>query len=126
MTKLKFKNIELSDHEYVRTRHNQKQFYDVPSLIQFAREKKYVPFIMPLASIDMSILMWKIEDMNDIACHLDRIMKTDISIPILIDDCGRICDGWHRVMKAIIRGKESIPAIRLLEMPYPSKSEDVE
>jgi len=126
MTKVKFKKLELSDHEYVRTYHNKRQSFDVPSLIQFAKDKKYIPFIMPLAAVDMSKLMWRIESMTDIAIHFDRVMKTDISIPIIIDDCGCICDGWHRVMKAIIRGKEQIPAIRLLEMPYPSKEEDIE
>ena len=125
MTKLKYKGMELSNHEYVRTYDNKKEYYDVPTLIQFAKDKKYVPFIVPLAAINMSILMWKIENMNDIADHLNRVMETDISIPILIDDLGQVCDGWHRIMKAIMKGKESIQAIRLLDMPYPSKTVDV-
>ena len=33
---------------------------------------------------------------------------------------GTICDGWHRVVKTILKGETTIKAIRIEEMPDPS------
>lgn len=49
--------------------------------------------------------------------HYKRVEKADLSYPILLDDRGYICDGWHRVAKAILEGRTTIKAKRLLFMP---------
>jgi len=64
--------------------------------------------------------------MRDMAYHIDRVNKADFKHPILIDNQGCICDGWHRVMKAIMLGHTTIKAIRLLDMPFASSTEDIE
>jgi len=122
---IKFNPLELSDHDYYRTYNGTKYTYSIPNLIQFAKEKKYKPFTLDLRGVDMSCLMWSINNMRDIAYHFDRVMKSDISIPILIDDRGIICDGWHRFIKAVILKKDTIKAIRLEEMPYANSEEKV-
>ena len=123
---IKFETVELSDHTFTKTVHGTKYVYEVSVLIQYAKEQKYKVFDLPLAGINLSDLMWGIVSMRDIAYHLDRINKTDFKHPILIDDRGVICDGWHRVMKAIMLGHNSIKAIRLLDMPLASNTEDIE
>ena len=35
------------------------------------------------------------------------------------DDHGYIADGWHRVIKALVEGRQTIKAIRIQEMPEP-------
>lgn len=40
-------------------------------------------------------------------------------LPIILDDLGYITDGWHRVAKAILEGKETIKAVRIQNMPAP-------
>jgi hypothetical protein len=123
---IKFKKIELSDHEYSRVYKNTRYYYDVPSLIQFGKDKGYKIFTLDLKGVDLSKLMWGIENMKDIAYHMKRVLDSDLSIPILIDDQGCVCDGWHRVIKAIVTGKDNIKAIRFEEMPFASHEEKID
>ena len=94
--------------------------YDVPTLIQFAKEKGYKTFDMPLVGIYIGAEPFRISDFAGFLYHLKRVKNVDISNPILIDNHGYICDGWHRVAKAFLEGKKTIKAIRLLEMPEAS------
>ena len=91
--------------------------YDVPTLIQFAKEKGYKPFDMPLVSIYIGSEPFRITDFAQFLYHIKRVDNVSLEYPILIDDHGYICDGWHRVAKAFLEGKKTIKAIRLLEMP---------
>ena len=47
-----------------------------------------------------------------------------LNYPIILDDCGQIADGYHRLCKAILEGRETIKAIRLEEMPAPDRIEE--
>ena len=94
--------------------------YDVPTLIQFAKEKGYKPFDMPLVSIYIGSEPFRITDFAQFLYHIKRVDNVSLEYPILIDDHGYICDGWHRVAKAFLEGKKTIKAIRLLEMPEAS------
>ena len=94
--------------------------YDVPTLIQFAKEKGYKPFDMPLVGVYIGAEPFRISDFAGFLYHLKRVKNVDLSNPILIDNHGYICDGWHRVAKAFLEGKKTIKAIRLLEMPEAS------
>lgn len=94
--------------------------YDVPTLIQFAKEKGYKPFDMPLVSIYIGSEPFRITDFAQFLYHIKRVDNVSLEYPILIDDHGYICDGWHRVAKAFLEGKTTIKAIRLLEMPEAS------
>ena len=48
----------------------------------------------------------------------------ELKYPILIDHLGRICDGYHRIVKAIIENKTEIDATRIEEMPRPDGYEE--
>ena len=94
--------------------------YDVPTLIQFAKEKGYKAFDMPLSGIHIGVEPFKIDDFGRFLYHIKRVGNASLEYPILLDDQGYICDGWHRVAKAFLEGKTTIKAIRLLEMPNAS------
>ena len=98
--------------------------YDAPTLVQFAKDKGYPTFDMPIVGIDMSELPFAVDDFAQFVWQLSRVMKTDLAYPILLDDHGTICDGWHRVAKAVMEGKSTIKAIRLQEMPDASGKAD--
>lgn len=53
-----------------------------------------------------------------------RVNQCSLEYPIILDDVGQIADGYHRLCKAILEGKETIKAIRLLEMPAPDRVEN--
>ena len=48
-----------------------------------------------------------------IAEHAKLMMETDLRYPIILSQDGRVMDGMHRVCKAWIEGRASIPAVRL-------------
>ena len=51
--------------------------------------------------------------------HAKRIEECDLKYPIILDPAGSIIDGWHRVVKAILKGKTEIKAFKLIVMPEP-------
>jgi hypothetical protein len=49
-------------------------------------------------------------------------MDADLNVPILIDWTGGIADGRHRVIRALIEGKATVKARRLIERPAPCQA----
>ena len=109
--KVNIAEIELSENDYVLGNRR----WNCLKLIEHS--KKYKPFKIPLASIDIGVKRWGLESMEDFMYHYKRVQNTSLDYPILLDDTGCICDGWHRVCKAILEGDIYIDAIRLETMP---------
>ena len=36
--------------------------------------------------------------------HCKRVKDCNLEYPIILDDFGQICDGWHRIAKAVLEG----------------------
>ncbi len=51
--------------------------------------------------------------------HLVLVRETDLKHPILLCADGRLMDGMHRVVKALVEGRTHIQAIRLPVTPKP-------
>jgi hypothetical protein len=51
--------------------------------------------------------------------EVDRLLRADLSYPIILTPDGYVCDGWHRLAKAKLNGQETIMAVRLTVMPIP-------
>ena len=111
-------NLELIDNEYGDQNGN---IWSVLKLIEAS--KKYEPFDLPMAGIDISKMPWKIESIDDFIYHMDRSFKADLEYPIILDDQGIIADGWHRIAKSIRCGNRFIKAIRLEKMPPIDRNE---
>lgn len=112
--------FKLSNNVWTRTQDNYEYSWDIPTLIQFVKEKKYKTINILIDSIDLSWNPFDYLNVLDFSKHVKRVKDTDLKYPILIDDLGTVCDGWHRIVKAIVEGKKYIKAIRLKEMPSPS------
>jgi hypothetical protein len=54
-----------------------------------------------------------------VAEHARLMLETDLSHPILLGEDGRVMDGMHRVCRAMIEGRETIPAVRFEKDPEP-------
>lgn len=89
--------------------------YKVTDIIELS--KQYKPFDMPICGIDISVMPWGEQTIKKYCYHIRRIENANLDYPIVLDDSGFICDGWHRLVKAIIKGQKSIKAIRLKVMP---------
>lgn len=94
-------------------------------LYDFAKAKEYPIMDMPLWCIDLSCRGFSISSLSVFIFQCKRVENCSLDHPILLTDKGVIADGYHRVCKAILQGKKTIKAIRLLDMPTPySDSED--
>ena len=49
--------------------------------------------------------------------QMERILKADLSYPIILDEEGYIMDGVHRLMKAVFNKNDTIQAVRLKKNP---------
>ena len=56
---------------------------------------------------------------RSIADHIRLIQAANLAYPIIICPAGRIMDGMHRVLKAVLQGDGFIRAYRLPIMPNP-------
>ena len=90
-------------------------------VIDLIESSKDLPeFDLPLQGVDLSSFPWGRENnVNDFIYHMNRVQNANLDYPIILDHTGYICDGWHRVVKAILEGRESIKAKRLYVMPDP-------
>ncbi len=61
---------------------------------------------------------------RSIAEHFRLTNETDLTYPILLSKDGRVLDGMHRVVKALILGHKEIKAVRF-EEDFPPDFEDV-
>ena len=110
---IKIKKTQFSESEYQRRGLS----WSAPKLYEYVKEQEYEQFSLDLRSVDIGINVWDIKTVKDFIFDYNRVVNCDSSIPILLDDEGFICDGWHRLVKAITLGNTHIQAIRIEEMP---------
>lgn len=89
--------------------------YNVSDLISISKDLPV--FELDIRGIDIDVNPWGNPSIKSFAYHMQRVNDASLDHPILLDDGGYICDGWHRLAKAIIKGKETIQAKRLIKMP---------
>ena len=99
------------------------------SAVRLVERTKDLPvFDLPLAHIDISIKIFgkPAETARGLAEHIKRTNETNLDYPVIMDADGFIMDGWHRVVKALVEGRETIKAVRFEETPPPDyyKKED--
>lgn len=96
---------------------------NVGRLIELARGLPVIE--IPLSSIAEIDELWWFQTDDDrptprsLAQHFLLVEKVDLSFPILLCPQGRVMDGMHRIVKALVSGAETIAATRLEEMPSP-------
>ena len=88
----------------------------LPSMV-FAKAKEYPVLDLPLWCIDLTAQAFESTTLSQFIFQCKRVQDCSLDYPVILDDCGQIADGYHRVCKAIIEGHETIKAIRLEEMP---------
>lgn len=100
------------------------KYWSASKLIQWCKEKKYPTFKLLLAGVNLSFMPWSCDSLDDFIWHTKRIKEADLKYPIILDDYGRICDGYHRICKAILENKAEINAIRIETMPKPDRQDE--
>jgi hypothetical protein len=93
--------------------------WEASLLVQFVKEKQLEAYDTPLASLDLSVWPWDIYNIKGFCEHMNRC-KAAGDYPIILDEFGSVCDGWHRIVAAIVEGKRTISVVRLPYMPIHS------
>jgi hypothetical protein len=57
----------------------------------------------------------------NVLAHHQKIQNADLSFPIIISEDGLIMDGVHRICKADLEGRKTIPAVRFIKNPEPDE-----
>lgn len=96
------------------------------TLYLFSKAKEYPVLDLPLWAIDLSDEPFESRNLKQFIENVKRVNDCSLEYPVILDDCGQIADGYHRLCKAILNGDETIKAIRLEEMPSPDRIEDDE
>jgi len=92
--------------------------YQVARLIELAKELE--PFDVPLRCLCISTPIFDpIENARWLADHVKRVNETNLDYPVIMDADGMIMDGWHRVVKALVEGRDTIKAVRFEKTPSP-------
>lgn len=95
------------------------KYWNAAGLVQWCKDKKYPVFKLPLAGIRLEMLPFNVGSLDEFIWQCKRVNNASLEYPILLDDYGRICDGYHRVCKAILEGRRYVKAIRIQTMPTP-------
>jgi hypothetical protein len=80
---------------------------------------------VPLASIEEIDTVYWFDDRREqptvrsVVDHARLIDGVDLSYPIILGFDGRVMDGMHRVAKALLEGRTTIPAVQFETDPEP-------
>jgi hypothetical protein len=93
--------------------------WDVDRLVELSRDLPVAQ--VPLASIwELDTAYWSQPlTVRDVADHVRLVQAVDLSYPIILAVDGRVMDGMHRVVRALLEGRETIAAVRFDVQPEP-------
>jgi hypothetical protein len=96
--------------------------WDVDRLVALSRD-------LPVTAVDVSTIAevdtvyWFDEDQTPtvrrVVEHLRLIEEVDVTYPIILGPDGRVMDGMHRIARAMLEGRTTIPGVRLQHLPEP-------
>lgn len=112
-----FETFHVSENAYVTS----KKKWKAETLIKACKDNKLESFDLPLAGINIGIMPWNLNCIDGFVYHMKRVIAADDDYPVILDDLGFICDGWHRVVKALVNGLRTIKAYRIQVMPDPDE-----
>ena len=93
--------------------------WDVDHLVEMSRDLPVKQ--VPLSSIwELDTAYWsQTMTVREVADHVRLVQSVDLSYPIILGEDGRVMDGMHRVVRALLEGRETIAAIRFDVQPEP-------
>lgn len=96
--------------------------WDVDRLVELTSD-------LPVEEVDLNDLFeidsvywfddWQRPTVRKVVEHFRLVQEVDPSHPIILSPDGRVMDGMHRVARAILEGRASIPGRRLPVLPDP-------
>jgi len=76
---------------------------------------------IPLAFIDLAAHSFDVDGgLLAFAMHMRHVNECDADHPIIVDQWGRILDGRHRIVKALLEGRATIGAKKVPDYTSPT------
>jgi hypothetical protein len=97
--------------------------WDVDRLIRLTEGFPVVD--VPLDSIgEVDTVYWfhgenDLPTVRNVITHARLIRDVDPSYPVILGSDGRVMDGMHRIARALLEGRRTIPAVRFSAHPEP-------
>ncbi len=92
--------------------------WDVDRLVELTRD--FPVKRVPLASIwQLDSPHWGEFTPRDLAEHVVLLRETDLAYPIILSADGRVMDGMHRVVKALMQDEATVAAVQFEVQPKP-------
>jgi hypothetical protein len=93
--------------------------WDVDRLIELSRDLPVIQ--VPLTSLgEIDTGYWGSSlTPRGLADHMRLVEAADLSYPIILGPDGRVMDGMHRVVRALLAGAEHIDAVQFAALPDP-------
>lgn len=91
--------------------------WSVSRLIDLSKDLE--PFEIPMMGLNIYNIYPNIKSARSFVSHIKQVLEADLSFPIILDEEGYVMDGRHRIIKALLEGKETILAVRFDETPSP-------
>jgi hypothetical protein len=51
--------------------------------------------------------------------HMELVQQADLRYPVILGAEGQLMDGMHRVARALLEGRATVPAVRFPDQPEP-------
>ena len=97
---------------------NRLDAWDVDRLVELARG-------LPVKQVaidsiwELDTPYWSQLTVRDVAEHVRLVQEVDLTYPIILGADGRVMDGMHRVVRAILEGRPTISAVQFDVHPDP-------
>ena len=93
--------------------------WDVDRLVELSRDLPVRQ--VPLTSIrELDTAYWSQPlSVREVADHVRLVGAVDLAYPIILAADGRVMDGMHRVVRALLEGRSTIAAVRFDVQPEP-------
>ena len=95
---------------------NKWRIRDLRSVVQ--NEK---PFDLPLGLFNFREHEFEAKDLYEFAQHMLHVQESDLQYPVIMDQRGRVVDGRHRIVKALLEGKESVKCVKIPDGAIPTE-----
>ena len=70
--------------------------------------------------LDLQI-KWTVKNVFDFCIHIKKVQEADLSYPIIFNAEGKLMDGYHRLCRALLDGKEEISYVQFTIDPTPER-----
>ena len=101
--------------------YNQGKWWNMSRLIELS--KQLPVFEVQLAALDLARMPWKLASVWEFIFHVRRCQECSLEHPVILAEDGHVMNGWHRIARAVLEHRATLPAVRFVDDPEPDGSE---